>query len=213
MEKALSLKEVEHTIRIKLKYKPIDAIILTFAPYHGDQDSTEAAYLRAWDDFDSHSGEFIDLFNVGYSRYGDSHPMERKLDVSTLWNGTTGFFYPSLFHDIRRSISSRLRGAWDYEGGIDFLFFSVNLTNAHAPIDWSRTVALRSKNLVPKVFPDVNALLRCVLNLAERRNGRFEPDDFRGEIGRRRFANRLKTIGIDLGPKLLELAPKIFLGK
>lgn len=210
MEQALTIADIEDRVRDRLAHKAVDAIILAFAPYNGDPNSLVAGYLRRWSDYNYHSGEYVDVFNVGYARYGDNRPHDQKYEVTELFNGVQGYFYPSLFNEIRRFVSSQTKRAWNYAGGIDFLLFPVRPEMPNAPVGWSQAVALKSSDLIPNLFRDVDELTRSVLNLAEARNGRFETDDFNGEISQRRIKRGLGIFVKVFGPKIIDVATKIF---
>lgn len=211
MERALTFAEIEAAVKSKLEYKPVDAIILTFAPYSGDDKSVVAEYLKRWDDYNFHSGEYVDVYNVGYSRYGPNKTLEQKVSVSQFFNGIEGYFYPKMFHEIRGAIAARSRGAWNYTSGIDFLIFSVD--QERGLIDWSSPIALRFEKLVPSVFSNLDEFVRTVFNLAEAKNGRFEPADFDRVIGQMRMRKRLGVLGKILGPDLAKHVFGIFIPK
>ena len=211
---ALDIDDLEKDVRHKLKQKPIDAIALVFAPYAGERKGIVVDYLRRWSDYNFHSGEFIDLYHAGYARWCDSHPhyKEENKEKFSLQNifGSEGYFSPELFHKVATPISIKTRHEWKFLGQIDFLIFKV-INQDNALIDYSKPIILRTRDLIPGVYRDIDEFARAIFNLAQSRFGRFEPEDFEREVATIRMRNRAGVIARALGPKVIDLATKIFL--
>jgi hypothetical protein len=209
---ALDIPHIEDQVRRKLDYKPVDVIVLVFAAYAGEKEGIVVDYLRRWQDYNFHSGEYVDLYHVGYARWCDSHPKLDKLDVSHFFGGVEALFYPKLFHEIRNFIALRVRHEWNYEGGIDLLIFPV-VNEPNLLIDFDKAIAFRSKELIPKIFRDIDEFARTLFNVAQSRYGRITADDFSRKVSAIRYKKNAGFLAKVFGPKLFDVAAKMLVGK
>lgn len=209
---ALTIDGIENNVRHTLKHKPVDAIALVFASYAGERDGIVVEYLRRWSDYNFHSGEYIDLYHAGYARWCDSHPnykeeTKEKFNLTKIF-GSEGYFYPELFHKIANFIKIKTRHAWGYAGQIDFLIFNV-MPHENMLIDYSNPIALRTRDLIPGIYRDVDEFARAIFNLAQTKYGRFEPEDFKRDIAAIRLRKQAGLLARALGPKAVDLAAKL----
>ena len=211
---ALDFDNLEKDVRHKLKQRPVDAIALVFAAYAGEREGIVVDYLRRWKDYNFHSGKFIDVYHAGYARWCDSHPHykeenKEKFDLKKFF-GSEAYFYPELFHEIAGHIAIKTRHEWGFSGQIDFLIFKV-INQDNMLIDYSKPIILRTRDLIPDIYRDVDEFARAIFNLAQSKFGRFEPEDFEREVATIRMRKRAGIIVQALGPKAVDIAAKFFL--
>ena len=165
MHPAVSTSQIEYHVRTGQYPGPQRSILLVFSSFSGETSGDNYEFLRRIPNYHYHSGHNTACYCVGYSVYDATDNDDFGLGFNINNDlGILNYFYPKLFEDTRSRIQTALNQKWQYNGGVDLLLFAANSSSSQ-PVVWNHAAVVQSKKLVPRVFGDVEAMVRTVLNL------------------------------------------------
>jgi hypothetical protein len=187
----LTIDEIETIARGNQK----QAVLLMFAAYSGEKSGPIYEVLSRAREYNAHSGKKTDVMCAGYSDIQrNESEFGQALKFKTAKDSPLQYYYPDAFHSVRDFVAQSLMHGWNYDGGVDLLLFAAS-KDSKKPIIWNWAAMVRSHDLVPGIFADVDQMIRAVINLNEQHRGRLMPEELDPTIARKKFAAVLKSLG------------------
>ncbi|WP_156417963.1 hypothetical protein [Aureimonas sp. AU4] len=180
------------------------SVMLLFAAYSERPNGAVEEFLRGVSDYHAHSGQHTDVYCVGYSidRYIKPDNYEGREFRLPAYSEPLSTFYPGIFHEVRYDLQSRLRGYWEYDGGVHVLVFSTT-GDRENPVDWEYCAVVTSRRHVGRIYDDVEQMLRDTFNHAERCAEGLSPNELGPYLKRKEMLAGTRRVASAIGGDIL----------